>query len=247
MSPNTKEALLDAAERLFTENGYNAVSTRDLAEAAGANLAAIKYHFGSKAKLFIEVVTRLMGKSGVVEARLDFHGPLVTGEQAAKAIGAHVYGFLYYLLNCSHPQACRMMLRESCTDHSEDPEMYESLIAQVTTSFLRPLEESLVGAIKVVCPTLTREQCVMGARSITGQCAYYGSHRIFLERIDERSLSSDSEIRRIASHVTEFSFKALGCSEEMLQFAYEGIEEVIKSTFDGQVQSAGGDLRDAGN
>lgn len=237
MSPKTKEALLDAAERLFTENGYNAVSTRDLAEAAGANLAAIKYHFGSKAKLFIEVVTRLMSRSGVVEARLDFHGPLVTAEHAAQAIGAHICGFLYYLLSCSHPQACRMMLRESCTDHSEDPEMYESLIAQVTTSFLRPLEESLVQALHVMCPTLTREECVMGARSITGQCAYYGSHRIFLERIDEKSLSSESEIQRIAKHVTEFSFRALGCSEEILNIAYQGIHEAIRSMPECEAQS----------
>ncbi len=225
MTPNTKEALLDAAERLFTENGYNAVSTRDLADAAGANLAAIKYHFGSKAKLFIEVVHRLMSKSGVVEARLDYSGPITTPQQAAQAIGSHIFGFFSYLLNCGRPQACRMMLRESCTDHSDDPEMFETLIAQVTDNFLRPLEDSLVRAIQVMKPELSREECLLGARSIAGQCAYYGSHQIFIERIDGTLLGSEAEIRKKSEHVARFSFRGLGCSDDLLKCAFEGMEE----------------------
>jgi AcrR family transcriptional regulator len=230
MTPNTKEALLDAAERLFTENGYNVVSTRDLADAAGANLAAIKYHFGSKAKLFIEVVHRLMNKSGVVEARLDYSSPITSPQQAAKAIGSHIFGFFTYLLNCGRPQACRMMLRESCTDHSDDPEMFETLIAQVTDNFLRPLEDSLVRAIQIMKPELSLEECLLGARSITGQCAYYGSHQIFIERIDGTKLSTEEQIRKKSGYVTRFSFRGLDCSEELLQWAYKGMEEAIESS-----------------
>ena len=61
--PDTKALILDAAEQLFAERSFAAVSMRDITSAAGVNLAAVNYHFGSKeellAALFIARVTPL--------------------------------------------------------------------------------------------------------------------------------------------------------------------------------------------
>jgi AcrR family transcriptional regulator len=57
-SADTKTRLLDAAEELFTEHGFEATSLRQLTTAAGVNLAAVNYHFGSKEELFQAVLTR---------------------------------------------------------------------------------------------------------------------------------------------------------------------------------------------
>src|SRR3546814_6917129 len=46
---NVREALLEAAAKLFSRNGYNAVSMREIAKAANANVGSLTYHFGSKA------------------------------------------------------------------------------------------------------------------------------------------------------------------------------------------------------
>jgi len=54
----TKEKLLDAAESLFMEHGYEATSLRAITAAAGVNLAAVNYHFGSKEELFQAILTR---------------------------------------------------------------------------------------------------------------------------------------------------------------------------------------------
>ena len=54
----TKDRLLDAAEALFMEHGFEATSLRAITAAAGANLAAVNYHFGSKEALFEAVLTR---------------------------------------------------------------------------------------------------------------------------------------------------------------------------------------------
>lgn len=43
-----REAILDAAEELFSKSGFRAVSMREIAQASGANLGSISYHFGSK-------------------------------------------------------------------------------------------------------------------------------------------------------------------------------------------------------
>jgi AcrR family transcriptional regulator len=57
-SAGTKTRILDAAERLFVEHGFEATSLRQLTTAAGVNLAAVNYHFGSKEELFQAVLTR---------------------------------------------------------------------------------------------------------------------------------------------------------------------------------------------
>ena len=57
-SADTKTRILDAAERLFVEHGFEATSLRSLTSAAGVNLAAVNYHFGSKEELFQAVLTR---------------------------------------------------------------------------------------------------------------------------------------------------------------------------------------------
>lgn len=52
---NTRERLLDHAERLFAEKGFSAASVRDVTAAANCNLAAVNYHFGSKQALYLAV------------------------------------------------------------------------------------------------------------------------------------------------------------------------------------------------
>jgi len=54
----TAEALLDAAERLLVEVGHGGISTRRLAEEAGANQGLVHYYFGSMDELFVQVLER---------------------------------------------------------------------------------------------------------------------------------------------------------------------------------------------
>ncbi len=58
MSQATKDKILDIAERLFGEQGYEATSLRNVIFEAGVNLAAVHYHFGSKEELLDAVVLR---------------------------------------------------------------------------------------------------------------------------------------------------------------------------------------------
>lgn len=55
---DTRESLLDAAESLFSEHGIQAASLRQITQLAGANLAAVNYHFGSKDGLVRAVFAR---------------------------------------------------------------------------------------------------------------------------------------------------------------------------------------------
>jgi AcrR family transcriptional regulator len=55
---DTEQAFLDAAERLLVSNGYADVTTRKLAEEAGANHGLVHYYFGSMEELLLAVLER---------------------------------------------------------------------------------------------------------------------------------------------------------------------------------------------
>lgn len=55
-----KLRLVEAAEKLFAENGFDVVSVRDITQAAGGNVAAVNYHFGSRDGLVAVVMTRYL-------------------------------------------------------------------------------------------------------------------------------------------------------------------------------------------
>lgn len=88
---DTKVRLLDAAEALFIETGYDALSLRQITADAEANLAAVSYHFGSKDALIRAMLARRL--DGLNDARLillerleSSLGPDITCEQVLGAM-----------------------------------------------------------------------------------------------------------------------------------------------------------------
>lgn len=63
-SADTRRRLLEAGLKLFGQSGLEAVTTRDLAKAAGVNLAAIPYHFGSKEGVYLAVAEFIAEQHG---------------------------------------------------------------------------------------------------------------------------------------------------------------------------------------
>jgi AcrR family transcriptional regulator len=74
----TEGAFLDAAERLLIEVGYAGISTRRVAEEAGANHGLVHYYFGSMENLFVRVLerftARLISRQREMYARTDLSG-----------------------------------------------------------------------------------------------------------------------------------------------------------------------------
>jgi AcrR family transcriptional regulator len=74
----TENSFLDAAERLLIDLGYCGISTRRLAEEAGANHGLVHYYFGSMENLFVRVLERfterLVARQREMYARTDISG-----------------------------------------------------------------------------------------------------------------------------------------------------------------------------
>ena len=54
----TRMRIMDQSARLFASKGYAATSIKDISEAAKVNIAAVNYHFGSKEKLYKQLLLR---------------------------------------------------------------------------------------------------------------------------------------------------------------------------------------------
>ena len=59
---NTKLKILKVSHKLFADKGKNGVAVREIAKAAGVNVAAINYHFGNKDSLYAETIKSSMLK-----------------------------------------------------------------------------------------------------------------------------------------------------------------------------------------
>ncbi len=66
---DTKEQILNVAERQFAEKGFAGTTLRGVIREAEVNIAAVHYHFGSKEELFIAVVRRVAQQ--IVQAQLQ--------------------------------------------------------------------------------------------------------------------------------------------------------------------------------
>jgi AcrR family transcriptional regulator len=103
----TREALIAAARRLFTERGYEEVGTEEVVRAAGVTRGALYHHFGDKASLLEAAYERIEAESTERVARVvlgsDLHSPL----EAMKA------GVEAFLDECAQPELRQVALHDA--------------------------------------------------------------------------------------------------------------------------------------
>jgi AcrR family transcriptional regulator len=92
---DTRTRILDAAEQLFADRGFQGTSVRAITELAGANLAAVGYHFGSKADLLAAMARRIVEPVNAAQnARLDrllAHTPEPTVTELVEAFAGPLF------------------------------------------------------------------------------------------------------------------------------------------------------------
>jgi AcrR family transcriptional regulator len=141
----TQEAqILDVAERLFAQGGYEATSMRDVAEGAGVNVAALYYHCGSKREIFQLIYAR------VVEKIAAFVGETFAAGGAFEEIAARIVDRVIELF-VQHPSVPRLLERAHLGEvPAEDLKSatYDSLLARGTTEIRRLAKQGKIRAIE---------------------------------------------------------------------------------------------------
>ncbi len=106
----TKVRLIEAAGEEFAGKGYDAARIRTICERAGANVAAVNYHFGDKEQLYVETVLDAHRCGYRCRRTTEAAMPPAPAEQ----LRCFIHHFLSRVLAINHPEDWRhrLMLRE---------------------------------------------------------------------------------------------------------------------------------------
>lgn len=107
-SLRTQQRLLDAAVEAFSESGFKATSTRNIAQRAGVHHPLIAYHFRSKDELWRAAVDRIFGE---LQQRLAEAEALSAGESLKTRLTAMIHAYAAY--GAQQPALHRMLLFEA--------------------------------------------------------------------------------------------------------------------------------------
>ena len=204
---DARSRLIEAAIELFADKGYEGTSVRDLATAAGANVAAVSYHFGSKDALYTETLRACLAPCTEMRERMQAHLDVARrkkGRKAAEnALRECIRDFLAILMSPAARHS-HLVLREQ----SEGKARFEPVIRE----FFQPVGTILREVILMWAPELPQLTVFMTISGIIGQCLHMykarASYRV-LAGVDSHSSEYIEIASRHIAHLTALGLLGL--------------------------------------
>lgn len=196
----TRQQLLEAAGAVFAETGFRAATVREICRRAGANIAAVNYHFGDKETLYAEVLRYSQQKA------VEKHPPLLgVSPNAApeKKLRAFVQSLLLRIFDTG-PIAWhgKLMSREMV----EPSAALDSLVQER----LRPMSEQLRKIVAEIlnCP-VNDDRVRLCSLSVVSQCLFYHHCQPVVSRLFPQQQYDNDGIAGLADHIANFSLAAM--------------------------------------
>jgi AcrR family transcriptional regulator len=133
-----KDKLINSAIKVFSKNGYRDAKVAEIVRGAKANIAAVNYYFGSKEKLFIQVLRRAFAIS---QETYPITGNLSKEEPAEKRLEVYARAIVARTLDPGPAGAYSRIMAK--TVHSPGTPI-DTICNEVTTLQVVPLREILV-------------------------------------------------------------------------------------------------------
>jgi AcrR family transcriptional regulator len=196
----TRETLLNAAGEVFAERGFRNATVREICQRAGANVAAVNYHFRDKEGLYSEVLSQAMSDAN---RRYPFAGGLPPEAPPEQRLGAFVRNFLGLIFdNAEHAWLGRLIAKEMI----EPTHALELVVAER----IRPMATQLRGLLREIaggkCDDETLRLCGL---SVVSQCVFYNHCSSVVSRLYPQQRLTPKTVERLVEHITRFSLAAL--------------------------------------
>jgi TetR/AcrR family transcriptional regulator, regulator of cefoperazone and chloramphenicol sensitivity len=201
----TRVRLLEAAGEEFAEKGFEAARVRTICERAGANVAAVNYHFGDKEELYVEAVlyAHQCGRAADDPSQGEAGSP-------SEQLRDFIHHFLCRILAIHDPEDWRhrLLLREMLHPTSASDVVIREMI--------RPRFERLTRILRGFCPDADAKKLHALAFSVIGQCLHYKMARAINERLIGVEAFRALDLDYLTEHITSFCLAALGAGAEAM-------------------------------
>lgn len=192
---DTRKRLLEVAGEEFATVGYRNATIREICKRAGANIAAVNYHFGDKAHLYSEVLRHFSAES------LQKYPPNLGVTESATAedkLYAYIRSFFLRITDSGKPAWYGKLIAREMTDptHALEERVRETM---------KPSFALLVSIVRQLAPRLSEVQTRTCAMSIVGQITFHHNCRPAIEKVFPEQQYDSETVERLARHVTEFS------------------------------------------
>ena len=200
----TRQRLLEAAVRVFGERGFASVTTRELAEAAAVNQAAILYHFGGKEGLYLAAAHHVAARGRAILAPLAAGRTVPADPEAAlQHLRGVVRGLLSGLIDVAGDgEYAQFIVREQTQPGPAFDILYDGYIRELHEAVTR-----LVGA--ATGRPATAAETVVRAHAVIGMALAFAVARETLLRRTGWGAYTPEHIQRIADEIAAMVHAAL--------------------------------------
>jgi TetR/AcrR family transcriptional regulator, regulator of cefoperazone and chloramphenicol sensitivity len=199
----TRSALIAAALRIFSRDGFEGASTRDIADAAGTRQALIGYHFGGKQGLYMAVfdamandmaerVAAPLAALKAITAAADPSSP-VARAQCLAALQGLVRVMVATILREESGDFAQLMLREQQAPGPAFARVYDGFMGEVL--------ETLVALTACLRPDLGDSDCRLTVVTLMGQIMAFRVARAGAMRLLDWSSITPERTEQIAARI----------------------------------------------
>jgi TetR/AcrR family transcriptional regulator, regulator of cefoperazone and chloramphenicol sensitivity len=198
-SAATRQKLVDSAGPIFAEKGYYSATVREICKRAGANVAAVNYHFKDKLGLYEEVLVQCKRATHVDQMRAALDQTGSPEDILRDVIRARVRG----LRENAMPN---WQLRIFAHELADPTPALSRMIDRVS----RPIYDRLLELIgKIIGMPAHHKKTRLCAHSVMGQILFYVFAGPVLERFSPDMKLTDEMLEQIANHIADFSLAYL--------------------------------------
>jgi AcrR family transcriptional regulator len=194
-SDATRDKLIEAAGRVFAERGYYSATVREICRRAGANVAAINYHFGDKLGLYTEVLQQSV-KAAQIDALKNAFDSNAPPEETLRAV-----------IRARLESAARSGLPDwQLGIMAHEFARPTPAVSHIINTVSRPLYERLLDLIgKILDLPPGDPETRLCAHSIMGQILFYVLGAPVLAQLWPQAKITPDQMGWIADHIADFS------------------------------------------
>lgn len=201
-APDTRDRILDTAERLFAAHGFDGTSLRQITEAAEVNLAAVNYHFGSKEELYTQVfVRRIVPINARRMEMLDTAvAQAASGPVSLRAIFDSFARPVFELADRA-PGFLRLLARNVGAP--------PAFMTSVIEAQFRPLITRYVGLLQLALPHLPPKTVFWRMHFMVGATLHCASHHFTIDQMSG-GLCHTHDVEEMLQHLADFAVAGIG-------------------------------------